>query len=106
MAGIDRVKGDIQVAMDMLLGAPAFRAAGARPYRVHPVSHVQCPVRLQIDRQPDIKHLQCGRCSSAGCAFRSIDSTCSEGHAASLPSAMGPLDLQHASQVQHVRRRM
>lgn len=34
VAGIDRVKGDIQVAMDMLLGAPSFRAMGARPYRV------------------------------------------------------------------------
>ncbi len=36
VAGIDKVKGDIQVAMDMLLGAPAFRAMGARPYRVRP----------------------------------------------------------------------
>ena len=34
VAGIDKVKGDIQVAMDMLLGAPAFRAMGARPFRV------------------------------------------------------------------------
>ena len=34
VAGIDAVKDDIKVAMDMLLGAPAFAAAGARPYRV------------------------------------------------------------------------
>ena len=34
VAGIDAVKDDIKVAMDMLLGAPAFRAMGARPYRV------------------------------------------------------------------------
>lgn len=34
VAGIDKVKGDIQVAMDMLQGAESFQAVGAHPYRV------------------------------------------------------------------------
>lgn len=33
VAGIDKVKGDIQVAMDMLQGDAEFQAVGAKPYR-------------------------------------------------------------------------
>ena len=33
VAGIDSVKGDIEVALEMLLGAKAYRAVGARPFK-------------------------------------------------------------------------
>lgn len=38
VAGIDRVKGDIEETMHMILGAPEFEAIGAKPPRVSPKS--------------------------------------------------------------------
>ncbi len=36
VAGIDGIKDEIQVVMDMLLGAEEYAAIGARPFRVRP----------------------------------------------------------------------
>ena len=51
VAGIDKVKGDIQVAMDMLLGAPAFRAMGARPFRVRTCHAIALTTSDSADRK-------------------------------------------------------
>ena len=50
VAGIDAVKGDIQVAMDMLLGDPTFQAIGAKPYRVRPTWMLSQAIHLRLSR--------------------------------------------------------
>jgi hypothetical protein len=87
VAGIDKVKGDIQVAMDMLLGAPAFRAMGARPFRVRTCRTILLPYHTAATRVPDSRHVyiavtlqQHPPCRAATCSEASMLMPRTAGH--------------------------
>ena len=42
VAGIDNIKDDIKVVMDMLLGAQEYKAIGAAPFRVRAFAVALC----------------------------------------------------------------